>query len=228
MHDDLPIVDCHHHMWPARPAHRPPVSEKHRLLFGERIDAVLKSPYLLDNLRADMRGHNVVGTVFVECHAFYDKEGPAHLRSVGETRTVAQLAASDPGVLLGIVAAINLSLPAPEFEEALNAHVEAGGQLLRGVRCQLAWDDDPRLAWTAGRADTVCDPQFVKSAKVLAARRLSLDVWLYHTQLRFLSRLATAVPELTVRPNAPMRTHSLAGASLSATRGSFEDSVRLV
>ena len=196
--EDVPIVDAHHHLWPARPAHRPPVGDKHRFLFGERIDTILKAPYLLEDLRADMRGHNVVATIFVECHAFYDRDGPAHLRSVGETRTVAQLAAADPGVVLGIVCGIDLCLPALEFEEALNAHVDAGGALLRGVRCQLAWDEDPRLAWTAGRADTICDPRFVSAANLLATRQLVLDVWVYHTQLRYVSRLAADVPELTV------------------------------
>ena len=46
---DLPIIDTHHHLW-HRPDHR----------------------YLLDDFLADVRtGHNVVATVFEECHAMY-------------------------------------------------------------------------------------------------------------------------------------------------------------
>jgi predicted TIM-barrel fold metal-dependent hydrolase len=45
----LPIIDTHHHLWERR---------DHR--------------YLLDELLADLNtGHNVVATVFVECHAMY-------------------------------------------------------------------------------------------------------------------------------------------------------------
>ena len=51
---DLPIIDTHHHLW-ERPDHR----------------------YLLHEFLADVRtGHNVVATVFVECHAMYRARGP--------------------------------------------------------------------------------------------------------------------------------------------------------
>ena len=51
---DLPIIDTHHHLW-QRPDHR----------------------YLLHELLADLRsGHNVVATVFLQCHAMYRAERP--------------------------------------------------------------------------------------------------------------------------------------------------------
>src|SRR5213594_536460 len=83
---ELPIVDTHHHLW-ERPDHR----------------------YLLHELLADLgTGHNVVATVFLECHAMYRASGPAtklvsptgrnstgpdELRPVGETEFVAGIAA---------------------------------------------------------------------------------------------------------------------------------------
>ena len=49
----LPIVDAHHHLW-EQPGHR----------------------YLLHDLLADLgSGHNVVATVFNECHAMYRAAG---------------------------------------------------------------------------------------------------------------------------------------------------------
>src|SRR6202051_2746161 len=67
---DLPIIDTHHHLW-VRPDHR----------------------YLLDELVADLRtGHNVVATVFVECHSMYRAQGPVEMRPVGETEFVAGIA----------------------------------------------------------------------------------------------------------------------------------------
>ena len=54
----LPIVDPHHHLW-------------------QRAD----NDYMFHDLLADTRtGHNVVATVFVDCHPMYRKEGSAALR----------------------------------------------------------------------------------------------------------------------------------------------------
>ena len=41
---------------------------------------------MFHDLLADTQtGHNIVGTVFVDCHSMYRKEGPAELRCIGET-----------------------------------------------------------------------------------------------------------------------------------------------
>ncbi len=71
------IIDPHHHLWKKR--------------FGR--------DYLLDEFRADTgSGHNIVKSVFMECRAFWLREGPAHLRPSGETRYIAELARlSDTG-----------------------------------------------------------------------------------------------------------------------------------
>src|SRR5262245_43642319 len=59
---DLPIADAHHHLW-------------------ERPD----SRYLLPELLSDLNtGHNVVATVFVECHSMHRASGPDQMRPVGE------------------------------------------------------------------------------------------------------------------------------------------------
>ena len=68
---DLPIVDPHHHLW-------------------DRSDW----RYLLDDLLADTNaGHNIVGTVFVQCRAMHRADGPEALRPVGETEFVNGVAA---------------------------------------------------------------------------------------------------------------------------------------
>ena len=65
------IVDPHHHLW-------------------RRTDI---GNYALDELWADTgSGHNIEKTVFVECGASYHTDGAEHLRSVGETEFVAQIA----------------------------------------------------------------------------------------------------------------------------------------
>src|SRR5262245_43680542 len=73
---DLPIIDTHHHLW-QRPQHR----------------------YLLDELLADLRsGHNVVATVFAECHSMYRADGPEAFRPVGEDRKSTRLNSSHLGI----------------------------------------------------------------------------------------------------------------------------------
>jgi L-fuconolactonase len=60
---DLPIIDTHHHLW-DRDGHR----------------------YFLPDFLADVAtGHNLVATVFLECHSMYRARGPAEMRPVGET-----------------------------------------------------------------------------------------------------------------------------------------------
>src|SRR5437660_12774917 len=60
---ELPIVDPHHHLW-------------------QRAG----NDYMFHDLLADTRtGHNIVGTVFVDCHSMYRNEGQAELRCLGET-----------------------------------------------------------------------------------------------------------------------------------------------
>ena len=66
---DLPIIDPHHHLWDRtgdRGGDLPPPQHG--------FEAMLRTVprYLLDELLADMNsGHNVIGTVFVECGAMY-------------------------------------------------------------------------------------------------------------------------------------------------------------
>ena len=95
---DLPIVDTHHHLW-ERPDHR----------------------YLLHELLTDIAtGHNVVATIFLECHAMYRTSGPSELRPLGETEFVTGIAAmSDSGaygptrVAAGIVGFADLTRRPP-------------------------------------------------------------------------------------------------------------------
>ena len=54
---ELPILDPHHHLW---------LDKGHT-----------GGPYTLNDFREDTgSGHNVVGTVFLECHAEYRTDGP--------------------------------------------------------------------------------------------------------------------------------------------------------
>src|SRR6185436_4301593 len=82
------IIDPHHHLW-----------------FGwGRF-----SDYLLADLWGDTEsGHKIEKTVFIECGAGYRETGPDHLKPVGETEFVADIAAQSaaPGSTKAIIAGI--------------------------------------------------------------------------------------------------------------------------
>ncbi|HEX6210272.1 MAG TPA: amidohydrolase family protein [Methylomirabilota bacterium] len=166
---ELPIIDTHHHLW-ERPDHR----------------------YLLHELLADLgTGHNVVATVFLECHAMYRARGPAEMRPVGETEFVAGVAAmSDSGlygptrVAAGIVGFADLTL-GDRVEPVLEAHLHAGGGRFRGVRHSAAWDASEIIGNSAvatGPHD-MRRPDFRAGLARLTALGLSLDAWVFHPQL---------------------------------------------
>ena len=181
---ELPIVDTHHHLW-QRPDHR----------------------YLLDELLTDLRtGHNVVATVFLECHAMYRAGGPAELRPVGETEFVAGVAAmSDSGlygptrIAAGIVGFADLAL-GEGVEPALQAHIRAGGGRFRGVRHSAAWDPSPVIgnsAVASGPHD-MKRPNFRAGLARLSELGLSLDAWVFHPQLADVIDLARAFPTANI------------------------------
>jgi predicted TIM-barrel fold metal-dependent hydrolase len=180
---DLPIIDTHHHLW-QRPNHR----------------------YLLDELLADCNtGHHVVATVFAECHSMYRADGPEAFRPVGETEFVAGVAAMSASglygptrVAAGIVGFADLTL-GDRVEPVLEAHMRASGGRFRGVRHSAAWDADPIIG--NSRVD---GPHLLQQADFraglarLTALGLSLDAWVFHTQLADVIDLARAFPATTI------------------------------
>jgi predicted TIM-barrel fold metal-dependent hydrolase len=181
---DLLIVDPHHHLW-LRGGHR----------------------YFLDELLADLNsGHNIVATVFLECHSMYRADGLPEMRPVGETEFVAGIASmSDSGaygktrVAAGIVGYADLTL-GDRVEPVLEAHLRAGGGRFRGVRHSAGWDADPIIG--NSRPDMqphlYARPDFREGLARLTRLGLSFDAWLYNPQLADVIDLARAFPNTTV------------------------------
>ena len=125
-----PVIDPHHHLW-DRPNHR----------------------YLLDDFLADVRtGHNIVATVFEECHTMYRASGPEELRPVGETEFIAGITAKSASglygptrVAVGIVGFADLTL-GDRVEPVLEALIRAGGGRFGGVRHSAGWDASEVIA----------------------------------------------------------------------------------
>ena len=180
---DREIVDPHHHLWPAGGA----------------------LPYGIDELVDDTTaGHNVVETVFIECHAAYRSDGPRELRSLGETEFVAasaeELSRRHPEAppITGIVANVDLRLEG--LDDVLDAHADAAGGRLRGVRDALARAREPEVHTIAGAAaeGKYEDPAFRSGVARLGQRDLTYDSWHYHYQNQEFLELARAVPDTTM------------------------------
>ncbi|MFM8354918.1 MAG: amidohydrolase family protein [Gammaproteobacteria bacterium] len=180
---DLPICDPHHHLW-DHPGSR----------------------YLLDELLADTgSGHNVVSTVFVECASMYRAEGPEALRPVGETEFVNGVAAMTASggygpirACAGIVSFADLLLGS-DVGAVLDAHQQASPRF-RGIRHAASWDADERVrnAHTNPPRGLLLDATFRRGFAELGRRGLSFDAWLYHPQIRELTDLAHAFPDVTI------------------------------
>jgi predicted TIM-barrel fold metal-dependent hydrolase len=173
------------------------------------MDIIREVPrYLLDELLADLKsGHNVKGTIYMECGAMYRADGPELLRSVGETEFVNGIAAmtasglyGDVRACAGIVGHVDLREGAV-VEDALRSHIAAGHGRFRGIRHSASYDDDPMvLGPLAGRtaAGMYLDKKFREGFAVLGKLGLSFDAWLLEPQLPDLIDLARAFPDTTI------------------------------
>ena len=174
---DLPIIDAHHHLW-------------------ERASGL----YLVPQLQADLAsGHNVRGTVYIQCGYGFRADGPADLKPVGETETVIRLTESAaPGICAGIVGYTDFRL-GDRVEAALEAHVEAGAGRFRGIRQSAGWDP-AIVTQTSAPAEPglLADPAFRDGIGRLRRFGLSYESSLYHPQLPELAALARAFPDQPV------------------------------
>jgi L-fuconolactonase len=197
---ELPIVDPHHHLW-DRPAWR----------------------YLLPELLADIgSGHNVVATVFIQCHSMHRADGSPAMKPIGETEFVNGVAAMSASgiygparVCAGIVSYADLTLGAA-VEDVLHAHIRAGNDRFRGIRHIVAWDADPITLNPNNPAPPrlLLDATFREGFARLAPAGLTFEAWLYHPQIPELTDLARAFPETKIVLNhvgGPLGIGSYAG-----------------
>lgn len=199
---ELAIIDAHMHLW----------------------DLFDGAPYFLPEFADEIArgGHNVVGSVFIECHAMRRQDGPEHLRSVGETEfAVGQAAMARSGkytlaqAAQGIVGFVDLRL-GDRVEEALQAHIEAANGRFRGIRQRAKWDADPVVKgkWSEDQPQLYLDAGFGEGLRKLTALGLSFDASIYHPQLPDVVELARRFPDTRIILNhsgSPVGHGSYAG-----------------
>ena len=200
---NLPIIDPHHHLWDLNPllGHFP---EPHHPF----IAAVARTPYYtFDQLRSDAQsGHRVVGTVFMECGAFYRADAPAEMQPVGEVEFVNGVAAQSASGIYGelraaaaIIGHADMTL-GDRAKPVLEALIAAGNGRFKGIRHQGAWDANPDVLGPPFHAPQglLASDEFHEGFKALAPMGLTFDAWVVEPQLDDVLKLARAFPGTSI------------------------------
>jgi L-fuconolactonase len=183
---DIPIVDSHHHLWDRRP------------------DSIYMLPELLADISSS--GHNVRGTVFVECASMYRVDGDPRFACIGQVEFVngvgAVCASGLHGHLracAGIVAKVDLTEGA-SAAELLHACIARAPDRLRGIRHMAAWDPSSEVSSLPRQPppNLLESRQFRAGFSLLTPLGLSFDAWVYHPQLHQVIALADAFPNTAI------------------------------
>jgi len=196
---DLPIIDPHHHLWDLRPmlSHFP--QPHHRF-----IAAIAPSPYYtFDQLQAEVSsGHNIIGTVYMECGAFYNADRDPAFKTVGEVEFVNGVAAQGASGLYGAwrpCAAIigHADLTTGDAVRPVLEALAAASPRFRGIRHAAAWDADAQVLGAPFHAPQglYLDDSFRTGFAHLGELGLTFDAWLLEPQLDDLISLARAFPD---------------------------------
>lgn len=197
---ELPIIDPHHHLWDLRPLLGAFPSPRHQFLDALALGAY----YTFDTLHADVTsGHNVIGTVYMECGAFYRADADPAFKPVGEVEMANGVAAQGASGLYGdfrpcaaIIGHGDLTL-GDGVRPVLEALQAAGGGRFRGIRHQGAWDADPEVLGPPFHAppQLYATDAFRKGFRHLGQMGLTFDAWVCEPQLPDVIDLARAFPD---------------------------------
>lgn len=195
---ELPIIDPHHHLWDLRPMLGVFPQPHHHF-----VASVSRTPYYTFNeLHADTSsGHNVIGTVFMECGAFYNGAYGNALKVLGEVEYVNGVAAQSASGLYGtqrLCAAIigHADLTLGDDARAVLEALMAATPRFKGIRHAAAWDADPDVLGPPFHhpAGLYRDAKFREGFRHLGELGLTFDAWLLEPQLDDVIDLARAFP----------------------------------
>lgn len=190
---DLPVIDSHHHIFDWL---------EPRLADFLKMRRLLADDYAL----AVSDGHNVVASVIMEARSTHRSDGPAEMRSVGETEfhngQAAMAASGRYGrcrVGAGLVG--NVDLRAGDVvRSVLEAHIAAAPSRLKGIRQEGVWDADSAVHGEIFNvpAHLFGDSDFRAGFAHLAPLGLSFDAFVLEPQLADVTSLAQAFPETQI------------------------------
>ena len=184
----IPIIDPHHHLWDVG--------------FGR---------YYIEELLEDINssGHNIVSTVYIMSSSntkIYSKDGLEEFKplteiefATSEGKRADLIPNNRVKVNASIVGSVDLTY-GNKLQPVLEKAVNISEGRLKGIRMLLASHTDPRISSGAVKSDLglMLHPNFIDGAKCVQDANLSLDFWIYHTQLNEMEKIARALPDLTI------------------------------
>ena len=177
----IPIIDAHHHVW--RSADQPwlqgPTVPR---IFGE-YDPI-KRDYPMSEFLDDISGSNVVGSVYVQTNWSPD-------RAVEEVEWVQSIADETgwPQAIVGFA-----DLMSEGVEPVLAAHAKS--PLMRGVRQQLHWHENPQYRFASG-PNAMASPVFRKNLARLQDHGWLFELQVFAPQMEDASALVREFPGIT-------------------------------
>ena len=175
------IIDAHHHIWRQADLKWLQGPQQPRI-FGEY--GALQRDYSIDEFLQDVRGSNVVKSVYVQAN------WPAE-RSVDEVAWV-QSVADRHGFPHGIVGYADLG--ASDVAATLDNMLQHKN--LRGIRQQIHWHEKTLYRF-ATRPDLMNDPGWRRGLKEIEKRGLLFELQVFASQMGDSTRLAREFPGLT-------------------------------
>jgi predicted TIM-barrel fold metal-dependent hydrolase len=175
------IIDAHHHIWRRDdlPWLSGPMQPR---IFGPYEP--IRRDYPIGEYLDDLAGNGVVKSVYVQTN--WAKE---HFE---DEAAWVQRTAEEAGWPHAIVAYADLTVDdvRPQLDQLKRF------SLLRGVRMQLHWHDNPLYRFAA-RADLCADPVIQRNVAHLADYDLSFDLQVFAPQMADAAGLARACPDVT-------------------------------
>ena len=185
---NLNIIDPHHHLWDVG--------------FGR---------YYVEELLEDINtsGHNIKATVYIMSSSnteIYLKNGPEEFKPLSEIEFATNegkradlIKNNKVKVNASIVGSLDLTY-GNKLKPVIEKGLEISEGRLKGIRMLLAAHPDPRIKSGAVKSDLslMSHPKFIEGARCLQDAGLSLDFWIYHTQLGEMEKIARTLPELSI------------------------------
>ena len=177
----IPIIDAHHHVW--RRADQPwlqgPTVPR---IFGE-YDPI-KRDYPMSEFLEDISGSNVVGSVYVQTNWSPD-------RAVEEVEWVQSIADETgwPQAIVGFA-----DLMSEGVEPVLAAHAKS--PLMRGVRQQLHWHENPQYRFASG-PNAMASPVFRRNLALLQDHGWLFELQVFAPQMEDAAALVREFPGIT-------------------------------
>lgn len=175
------MIDAHHHIWRQQDLPWLQGEEQPRI-FGPY--ASIMRDYLIDEYLADLAGTGITGSVYVQANwppAEYERE-VAWVQSVAD-------AAGWPHAIVGYA-----DFTQPDVGPQLDRL--AGYPLMRGIRQQLHWHENPLYRFAA-RPDLATDPMVQANVRRLADYGWVFELQVFAGQMEGTAALARACPDVT-------------------------------